>query len=681
MAAQKKSIPRDISERAAKLRETIDYHRHLYHVLDKEELPAAALDALKHELFLLEEEHPDLKTADSPTQRIAGEPLPFFEEVKHKAKQWSFNDVFSVEELFAFEERIKRALSKSRIHPTHIDYVVELKIDGLKIVLEYQKGILVTAATRGDGRTGENVTANIRTIQSIPLALKEKRDIIVEGEIFMRKSEFERQNKEREKEGLPLFKNPRNIAAGSVRQLDPGLVAKRNLDSFVYDIALEDDKARTGTQEEELKLLQTLGFKVNPHFEKVASVEEVVAFWNKWQIESKKLDYLVDGIVVKVNEKKLQDILGYTGKAPRFAVAFKFPAEQTTTIVEDIIFQVGRTGIVTPVAALKPVHVAGSTVSRATLHNEDEIRRLDLRIGDTVLIQKAGDVIPDIVRVITELRTGKEKPFVFPTHIPECGGDGEVVRIPGQAAHRCKTLRSAAVHKRKLYHFVSKRAFDIEHLGPKNIDLLLRHGAISHGDDIFALTKEDLIGIPRLGEKSISNILDSIERSRTISFSRFLVALSIDNVGEETARLLSERFGSLDALRNASEEELQSIDGIGEVATKSITDWFSDKTNAAFLERLTARVTIMPEVARAGGFFAGKRVVFTGTLERYSRDEAGDIVRSQGGIVSPSVSKKTDYVVLGKDAGSKEAKARGLGVSILTEEEFAKAARSSFSVV
>lgn len=680
MAAKKKHIPQEARERATKLRETIEYHRYLYHVLDKEELSASALDALKHELSLLEEEYPDLKTADSPTQRVAGEPLPFFEKVEHKVRQWSFNDVFSVEELYAFEERIKRALRKSSLHREIIEYVVELKIDGLKVVLEYQKGALVLAATRGDGRIGENVTANIRTIQSIPLALKEKRDIIVEGEIFMRKSEFERQNREREREGLPPFKNPRNIAAGSVRQLDPGLVAKRNLDSFVYDIAA-GDKIHAETQEEELVLLRNLGFKVNPHFEKAGSLEGVVALWEKWQTESKKLDYLVDGIVVKVNDKKLQSALGYTGKAPRFAVAFKFPAEQTTTIVQDIMFQVGRTGVITPVAVLKPVNVAGSTVSRATLHNEDEIRRLDVRIGDTVVIQKAGDVIPDIVRVIRELRMGKEKPFVFPKYIPECGGDGEIVRIPGQAAHRCKSRNSFAMRKRAFYHFVSKRAFDIEHLGEKHIDLFLERGIISHWDDIFTLTKEDLMGIPRLGEKSISNILDSIERSRTIPFSRFLIALSIDNVGEETARLLSKRFGSLSALRKASAEDLKKIDGIGDVVAESIKNWFADRANTALLERLVAHVTIVPDAEGGEGFFAGKTVVFTGSLERYSRDEASEIVRSQGGSVSSSVSQKTDYVVIGKDPGSKEAKARELGVSILTEEEFAKAARSPLGVV
>jgi DNA ligase (NAD+) len=679
MAAKKKHIPQEARERAAKLRETIEYHRHLYHVLDKEELSASALDALKHELSLLEDEYPDLKTADSPTQRIAGEPLPFFEKVEHKVRQWSFNDVFSIEELYAFEGRIKRALQKSSLRQETIEYVVELKIDGLKVVLEYEKGTLVLAATRGDGRTGENVTANIRTIQSIPLSLKEKRDVIVEGEIFMRKSEFERQNREREREGLPPFKNPRNVAAGSVRQLDPGLVAKRNLDSFVYDIA--GGEIRRETQEEGLNLLRDLGFKVNPYFKRVGSLDGVVALWEKWQTESKKLDYLVDGVVVKVNDKKLQSALGYTGKAPRFAVAFKFPAEETTTIVEDIMFQVGRTGVVTPVAVLKPVNVAGSTVSRATLHNEDEIRRLDVRIGDTVIIQKAGDVIPDIVRVIKELRTGKEKPFVFPKYIPECGGDGEIVRIPGQAAHRCKSRNSFAMRKRAFYHFVSKRAFNIEHLGEKHIDLFLERGIISHWDDIFALTKEDLAGIPRLGEKSISNILDSIERSRTIPLSRFLIALSIDNVGEETARLLSKRFGSLSALRKASVEDLKNIDGIGEVVARSIENWFADKANAALVERLVAHVTIVPDASGGEGFFAGKTVVFTGSLERYSRDEASEIVRSQGGSVSSSVSQKTDYVVLGKDAGSKEAKARELGISILTEEEFAKAARSPLGVV
>ncbi|MEX0933125.1 MAG: NAD-dependent DNA ligase LigA [Candidatus Paceibacterota bacterium] len=667
---KKASIPQAVRERANKLRETINHHRYLYHVLDTEEISPAALDSLKHELVSLENEYPSLITPDSPSQRVAGEPLPFFEKVEHKVQQWSFNDVFTVEEIKSFEERALRALAKSGIKKSSLEYTCELKIDGLKVVIEYEKGTLLTAATRGNGRVGENVTTNIRTIQSIPIVLTEPETLIVEGEILMTKSEFEKQNKKRTAEGQEPFKNTRNVAAGSIRQLDPSLVALRNLDAFIYDIASAEKD--TETQEEELLRLKELGFKVNAHFKKVSSIQEVVEYWKTWQTEMHTLDYLVDGVVIKVNNKKYQEILGYTGKAPRFAIAFKFPAEQVTTVVEDIVFQIGRTGVVTPVALLSPVSVAGSTVSRATLHNEDEIRRLDVRIGDTVILQKAGDVIPDIVQVLPELRTGKEKKFVFPTYIPECGGDGEIVRIEGRAAYRCKDRNSFSEHKRKLYHFVSKHAFDIEHMGPKNIDLLLEHGIISTFDDIFKLKHGDLVELPRLGEKSINNIISSVNASRNIPFSRFIVSLSIDTVGEETARLLATHFETIEKLRRASTEELMGINGIGEVVAESIHEWFSDVKKSVLLDRLLLEVTIEKEGRSTGGFFSGKTVVLTGTLESFSRDEAGEIVRRQGGTVSSSVSKKTDYVVAGENAGSKEQTARELGVDILNEDEFKK---------
>lgn len=664
------SVPKDVRERAEKLKQAIDHHRYLYHVLDTEEISPAALDSLKHELAEIESKYPALITADSPSQRVAGESLPFFEKVEHKVQQWSFNDVFTIEEIRAFEDRALRVLAKAGIKKSNLEYTCELKIDGLKIVLEYQEGILVTAATRGNGRVGENVTANIRTIQSIPLVLKKPETLIVEGEVLMTKSEFEKQNKKRAARGLELFKNPRNVAAGSIRQLDSSLVAERNLDAFIYDIASEEGDTRT--QEEELRVLEELGFKVNPHFQKVSSIEGVVEYWKKWQKQASSLNYLVDGVVVKINSKKYQEILGYTGKAPRFAIAFKFAAEQVTTTVEDIVFQVGRTGVVTPVALLEPVSVAGSTVSRATLHNEDEIRRLDIRVGDTVVLQKAGDVIPDVVRVLTEMRTGKEEPFVFPTRIPECGGDGEIVRIEGQAAYRCKDRNSFSEHKRKLYHFVSKHAFDIEHLGPKNIDLLLEHGVISTFDDVFKLKRGDLVGLPRLGEKSVDNIISSINASRSIPLSRFIVSLSIDTVGEETARLLATHFKTIENVRAASVEELMAINGIGEVVARSISEWFSDSKKAELLDRLLPEITIEKEGEGKSGFFSGKTVVLTGTLEGFSRDEASEIIRRQGGTVSTSVSKKTDYVVAGENAGSKERTAKELGVDILSEEDFRK---------
>lgn len=669
MKSTKKSAPKETIERLNKLKVAIEKHRYDYHVLDKGDISPEALDSLKHELALIEDEYPELITPDSPTQRVAGEPLPFFEKVEHRVRQWSFNDVFNEAELRAFDERVKRVLERAGIDSPQPSYTCELKIDGLKIVLEYKKGRLETAATRGNGLVGENVTANVRTINSIPLQLKEDVDIIVEGEVLMTKSEFERQNSERKKLGLEPFKNPRNIAAGSIRQLDPKLAADRNLDAFIYDIA-EFEERFIDSQDKELKTLQKLGFKVNHHFEHVASIEGAVAYWQKWQDKSRNLDYLVDGVVIKVSEKEYQNLLGYTGKAPRFAIAFKFPAEQVTTRILDIVFQVGRTGVVTPVAELEPVEVAGTTVARATLHNEDYIKDKDLRIGDTVVLQKAGDIIPEVVQSLPELRTGKEKPFIFPSKIPECGGDGSIERIPGQAAYRCVDRNSDALLRRELYHFVSKKAFDIEFLGPKNIDLLLDNKVIATAPDIFSLNKERLDGLPRLGEKSIDNLLSSIESARTVPLERLLFALSIDHVGEETAILLAQYFGSIEAIATASREDLENISGIGEKVAESITSWFANEANQEELSELLAQVKIVNPKPKKNqtGFFSGKTVVVTGTFASLSRSEIESYVRDQGGHISASVSKNTDYVLVGEKPGSKYDRALELGVETIGEE-------------
>lgn len=664
------NIPSEVIERVTKLRSAIEEHRYNYHVLDEDDLSPEALDSLKHELAMLEEKYPSLITPDSPTQRVAGEPLPYFEKVEHKVRQWSFNDVFNESELRAFDERVKRGLEREGVTDPRPTYTCELKIDGLKIVLEYVSGELQTAATRGNGLVGENVTANVRTIDSIPITLRESIDIIVEGEVLMTKSEFDRQNKARTERGEEPFKNPRNIAAGSIRQLDPRLASERNLDAFIYDIALFPEK-EVPTQLSELETLRELGLKVNSNFEHVDSIEGAIAYWKKWQKKSPSLDYLVDGVVIKVNEKEYQDVLGYTGKAPRFAIAFKFPAEQVTTRIVDIVFQVGRTGVVTPVAMLEPVEVAGTTVARATLHNEDYIREKDLRIGDTVVLQKAGDIIPEILQSLPELRTGAEEPFVFPTHIPECGGDGRIERVPGQAAHRCVDRNSFTLLKRELYHFVSKKAFDIEHLGPKNIDLLLEHGVIATAPDIFELERGDLESLPRMGEKSIENMLSAIDRAREVTLARLLYALSIDLVGEETAILIAERLGSIERVKEATANELESAPGIGEKVAESIVTWFNKQTNQEMLSRLLKDIQIQSPEPKSlqGGFFSGKVVVLTGSLETFSRDELTTFIRSRGGSVSGSVSKKTDYVIVGENPGSKLDRARELGVTILNEEE------------
>lgn len=730
-----------IKQRLAVLRAAIEKHRYNYHVLDIEEISPEALDSLKNELTQIEKEYPELITPDSPSQRVAGEPLAAFEKVTHKVAQWSFNDAFTEKDILDFDGRVMRFLGDSissgqdatgtlwskkeieelkQIHSRGVTYTTELKIDGLKVVLEYEKGSLRTAATRGDGKIGENVTHNIRTIQSVPLTIREPLDIIVEGEVWMSKKHFEKLNKEQEKKGEPLYANPRNVAAGSVRQLDPAIAASRKLDVFIYDIAAAKDdqlsksKLSNGkmpeTQMVELDLLHKLGFKVNSHAKVCKDVQEVISFWKSWQNKSKKEDYWIDGVVVKVNECIVQRAIGYTGKAPRFGIAFKFAAEQVTTIVEDIQLQVGRTGVVTPVAHLKPVLVAGSTVSRATLHNEDEIRRLDIRIGDTVILQKAGDVIPDIVKVLAELRTGKEKKYVFPTHVAECGGDGAIERIPGQAAWRCVIKDSGTMHRRRLHHFASKKCFDIEGLGPKQIDLLIEYNVINIPADIFTITKGDLLALPRFAEKSADNLIASIDARRKISLQRFLFALSIDHVGEETAEDIAKHFKTLKVIREIRDPaQFEEINGVGHVVAESLVSWFSNEDRIDQLHELLKYVEVLDfvesfalrgfgtnqqasgDVSGGGGmsgvnggpgaggadgasvdfsFFQNKTFVLTGTLETMSRDEAKEKIKSFGGDVSGSVSKKTDYVLAGEEAGSKLDKAEELGVKILTEKEF-----------
>lgn len=645
-------------ERIAHLRTTIDHHRYQYHVLDTPEISEAALDSLKHELVSLEEQYPDLITSDSPSQRIGGKPLPEFTKVTHKVSQWSFNDAFTPEDMMAFDTRVKKIIN---VQPT---YTCEHKIDGLKVVLEYQKGVLVTAATRGDGKVGEDVTHNVRTIESIPLKLNEPIDIIVEGEIWMAKSTLEKLNKERIKNGEEPFANPRNVAAGSVRQLDPKIAASRKLQSYIYDIAQYDRNPES--QFQELELLKKLGFKTNPYFKHCKNIEEVITYWKEWEKKMLKQDYQADGVVVKVDERAYQEKLGYTGKAPRFGIAFKFAAEQVTTVVEDIVLQVGRTGVITPVAHLRPVSVAGSTVSRATLHNEDEIQRLDVRIGDTVILQKAGDVIPDIVSVVKEMRTGKEKIFKFPEFVDGCGGDGRIERIPGQAAYKCAVLDSEELQKRKLYHFVSKKCFNIDGLGPKIIDALMDNGLIATFDDIFTLKKGDLLALPRFAKKSVDNLLETIEKSRNVSMARLIAALSIPQVGEETAIDIAKYIPDIE---KASFEQLQSIYGVGDVVARSVVEWFAVKKNKDLYHRLLKQITITKE--KVSSKLAGKTFVLTGSLSA-PRDEIQNKIRSLGGDVSSSVSSKTSYVVAGENAGSKLDKAIELDIPTLSETELFK---------
>lgn len=667
----KESTKRSIDDRLKKIKELLNKHRYLYHVLDKPEISDEAYDSLFKELEAIESEYPESITFDSPTQRVGAEPLKEFKKVTHALQQWSFDDVFDFEELKKWEEKINNFVRKAGLENEKIEYCCELKIDGLKIILTYENGKLIQGATRGDGVIGEDVTHNIKTIQSIPLSLKEEVDIIAVGEVWLSKKNLKKINEERASAGEAIYANTRNLAAGSLRQLDPKMTASRNLDSFIYDIDKVDEKDKPTTQAGEIKLLADLGFKTNSHTKVASSIEEIQDFYNEWAEKKNTLEYELDGIVIKINSVKVQQALGYTGKSPRWGVAYKFPAMQVTTTVLDIVLQIGRTGVVTPVAHLQPVSVAGSVVSRATLHNEDEIKRLDIRIGDTVILQKAGDVIPDIVSVVKELRPTKSKPYVFPTHVSACGGDGSIERVPGEAAWRCVSRDSFEQQKRKFYYFVSKKCFNIDGLGPKILDVLLEQNLISSFDDIFSLKKGDLLPLPRFAEKSIDNLLASIEKSRKVSLPRFIASLSIPQVGEETAYDIAENFGSIDKIQMAKYEEIESIYGVGPIVAKSVYTWFKDGENKKLIRNLLKQVQI-EEIKKGNDTslkLKGKSFVFTGTM-KMDRIEAQEIVRKLGGEVSSSVSKSTSYVVAGENAGSKLTKARELGVSVIDENDF-----------
>jgi DNA ligase (NAD+) len=661
---------KEIINRVAQLRSVISKYRTIQHEDDESPISPEALDSLKQELAELEEAHPELKTPDSPTQKVAGSVRAELKKVQHKVPQWSLNDAFTEADIRAFDERVRKALEKSAT-PAAPRYACELKIDGLHIVLTYEKGELVQAATRGDGKIGEDVTHAIRTIKSVPEKLKRPVDLIAEGEVFMTRSGLEKLNKERAKSSLPLFANPRNAAAGSIRQLDPSIAAQRPLAMFLYDVDTLSE-AFPKTQSEELAYLHELGLTTNPHTVHNATIDEILKSWEKWQGKARDdEDYQIDGLVLKLESREGQEALGYTGKAPRFAIAFKFPAEQVTTIVEDISLNVGRTGVVTPVAHLRPVSVAGSTVARATLHNEDFIAEKDIRIGDTVILQKAGDVIPEIVQVLTEFRTGKEKKWKFPKSSPLCGGDGTIERVPGMAAHRCKVAGSFAEQSGKLIHFTSKHALDIDGLGEKTVQLLMEKNLVGEFDDFFDLTRDELLELEGFKEKSVDNLLAALRAASTPTLDRLLVGLSILHVGEETALLLAQHFQTIDRLSKAREDEIAQIKGIGEVVARSVVEWFADSGNSQMLARLLIHLKIQkPEAAVSDGPLKGMTVVVTGTLEGFSREEAEEAVRKAGGAVSGSVSKNTSFVLAGENAGSKLAKAEQLGVEVIDEAEF-----------
>lgn len=676
-----------VKERIAQLKKIIDYHRYQYHVLDKQEISDAALDSLKKELFDWETEYPDLITVDSPTQRVGGVALPEFQKVRHETPMLSLNDAFSETDLREWFTRLEKYLKRS-VQPR---FYCELKIDGLAIELMYENGVLAQGSTRGDGIIGEDITENLKTIEAIPLLLKSSARypvpsrLVVRGEVFLTKQELARINKELQAAGKPLYMNPRNLAAGSLRQLDPKVTASRKLDSFQYDIVLPADlPASAHLHSEEHDLLRQWGFKTNPHNTKCASLEEVIALRKKWNAEREALPYEIDGLVVLVDQNRDFEAGGVVGKTPRAAIAYKFSPKEAITIVEDIVVQVGRTGVLTPVARVKPVIVSGVTITHATLHNYDEIQRLDIKIGDTVVVSRAGDVIPHITRVLCEARTGKEKTFYMPRHCPV---DGSPV-IKEKVIHRCENKKCGAVVRRSLYHFVSRGAFNLEGLGPKIIDRFLDEGLIRDAADLFSLEKGDIAVLSQFGEKSADNIVREIEEKKIISCARFIYALGIVHVGEETAALLAERISNSEFLiskpvditkifQSMGLEDLQSIHDIGPIVAQSIYDWFREPRHTQFLERLTqAGVRIQSQESKIKNQEKLKGVTFviTGTLSSLSRAEAKEKIRALGGGVHESVSRKTSFVVAGETPGSKYEQAKKQGVKILTENEFLKMA-------
>ena len=650
-------------KRIEKLKKVINHNRYLYHVLDKQEISDSALDSLKKELFDLEQKYPEFITNDSPTQRVGGKPLKEFKKAKHIQRMLSFNDAFSEKDIYDWLERISKLLTEEE--KKKIDFYCELKIDGLAIELEYEDGILKTGSTRGDGTIGEDITYNLKTIEAIPLVIDSKGKLILRGEVFISKKEFNKQNKVLKDKGLPEYANPRNIAAGSVRQLDPKITASRKLDSFAYDVVVGAD---TKTHKEKHDILKELGFKTNQNNKYCKSIEEVFKFYEYCGKLREKLDYEIDGVVVIINDNKIFEKLGVVGKAPRGAVAFKFAQSQGVTKVEDIKIQIGRTGAMTPVAVLKPVKISGITITRATLHNEDEINRLGLKIGDTVIVGRAGDVIPDIIKVLPELRTGSEKKFIMPKICPSCGKKLE--KSETESLWRCKNNNCPARQRRNFYHFVSRSAFNIDGLGPKIIDRLLDEGLVQDQSDFFSLKKEDLEHLERFAEKSAQNLIKSINDKKEIIFPKFIYALGIRNVGEETAIDLAKQFSSILKLQNAKLNQLESILNIGPTVAKSIYDWFNDKNNIKLLDKLhKVGIKIINQKLESQKL-TGQTFVITGSFKDMSRDEVKSKIRKLGGQVSESVSKKVNFVVVGVDPGSKFEKAKKLGVKIISEKDF-----------
>lgn len=662
------------AERIAKLRELINEYRYQYHVNNRSIMSESAADGLKHELAELEAQHPHLITPDSPTQRVAGEPLPQFVSVPHTRPMLSLNDVFDETELVAWQMRIAKLAPSAQL-----EYMVDIKMDGLACALVYQGGVLVRGLTRGNGAVGEDVTANIRTLDSVPLRLRstpQTQSFLqgrteVRGEIVMYKKDFERLNAGRQKQGLPLFANPRNTAAGTVRQLDPKLVAGRPLHFRAWDLQ-RDDLTQVPTSRFAYDTLQELGFLVNQQAELLPTIKAIAKFAKKWETKRQKLPFNNDGLVIKVNDRAVFERLGVVGKAPRGAVALKYPAEQATTKVKDIFVSIGRTGAATPVAMLEPVVVAGSTVQMATLHNEGEVARKDVRVGDTIIVHKAGDIIPEVVEVLKTLRSGHEKSFKMPTHCPECST--ELVKAKANdAVWRCPNTQCPARVHNQIGHYASKAALDIEGMGQKNILALLGAKLIRDPADLYALTKEQLLTLDRFAEVSASKLIGAIQQKKRPSLSRFIYGLGIRHVGAQTAVDLAAHFGTLDKLRAATIENLQKVEGVGDVVAESIVAWFASETHQQLLAKFANAGVVPQKVMRTGGPLQGKGFVVTGTLAAMERDEAGDKIRALGGTFQSSVGKTTTYLVVGDNPGqSKLTKAEKLGTKVIDEKSLIK---------
>lgn len=668
--ANASSVERKINE----LRDQIRYHEHRYYVLDLPEIPDAEFDKFMDQLKALEREHPELVTPDSPTQRVGGKPREGFVKVRHSAPMLSLDNTYNEDELRNWERRVHELSGRK-----DVEYVCELKLDGMSLALHYEDGHLVRGITRGDGTTGEDVTLNVRTVRSIPLSLPKNTlkkagippTFEVRGELLMPIAAFKKLNEERENQGLATFANPRNFAAGTVRQLEPSITASRRLDYFAY-MLLVNGKTYFDRHSETLSALEKAGFKVNSAHAMAKNMEEVWSFIQKWEGKRDDLPYEIDGIVVKVDRTGLQAELGYTGKAPRWAIAYKYAARGAVTQIENIVPQVGRTGKLTPVAWLKPVPIGGTTVSRATLHNMDEIERLGVKIGDWVHVERGGDVIPKVVSVVEDKDHPRGyKPFEMPERCPVCGG--HVIRTEGEADHRCVNANCPAKLRETILHFASRGVMNIEGMGEALVNQLTDRGLVKNVADIYHLTKKNLLTLERMGDKSAQNVLDEIENSKKLPLERVIFGLGIRFVGERTAEFLAEHFGSMDALMKANQEELQEVNEVGPRIAASIVEFFQEPRNRDLVKQLReAGLTFAGTKKERGTKLAGKTFVLTGTLANYSREQAKKMIEDAGGRVSGSVSKKTDYVVAGTDAGSKLDKAKELGVRVIDEKEIEK---------